>query len=408
MPYVVDSALVVPFEQLRSSDLQLEAVYLGGSHKNVKDDPLDPLVPGVGNQGGFRYAGSPWKKTVRVSVLYTSGVEVDWPDALDPQTGEFTYYGDNRSPGHELHDTARGGNLLLRDAFDAAQSASKNDRLLVPPFLLFEKASPGRAVRFRGLLAPGSPTLAPDEELTAIWRSKNGLRFQNYRAKFTVLDVATIPRSWLDAVRGGAPTTIDGCPEPWRRWVEGRVYKPLVAPPVMVVRSREQQLPDVKDRVGTGILAAIRHHFADRPTDFEECAVEIWRMIAPGTGNCYLTPPRRDGGRDAVGEYPLGPLADRIILDFALEAKCYAATNSVGVKDVSRLIARLRPRNFGVFVTTSYFGSQAYDEIRTDLHPIALICGRDVLEALREKGYGDVSAVQTWLDNRFPSAGAVN
>jgi Restriction endonuclease AspBHI N-terminal len=79
-------------------------------------------------------------------VLYTSGVEVDWPDVLDPQTGLLTYYGDNRTPGHELHDTRRGGNLLLRDAFDAAHK-NPEDRLRVPPFLLFEKASPGRAVR---------------------------------------------------------------------------------------------------------------------------------------------------------------------------------------------------------------------------------------------------------------------
>lgn len=85
-----------------------------------------------------------------------------------------------------------------------------------------------------------------------------------------------------------------------------------------------------------------------------------------------------------------------------------AATNAVGVKEISRLIARLRPRNFGVFVTTSYFGSQVYDEVRSDQHPIALICARDVVEALREKGYGDVAAVQAWLDNRFPNVGATS
>jgi len=278
-----DSERAIPFAELSTSDLHLETVYLGGSRGNVKDDPLDPLIPGVGNQGGFRYVGSPWKGTVRLSVLYTSGAEVDWPDSLDPQTGEFTYYGDNRSPGNELHETRRGGNVLLRDAFGAAQGSPKEDRLRVPPFLLFEKAAPGRAVRFRGLLAPGSATLAADDELTAIWRSKNGLRFQNYRAKFTVLDVATIPRSWLSAISGGAPTTAEGCPEPWREWVAGSVYKALVAPPTLVVRTIEQQLPDPKDKVGIAILRAIHDHFSDRPTDFEECAVEIWRMIAPGT-----------------------------------------------------------------------------------------------------------------------------
>jgi hypothetical protein len=91
-------------------------------------------------------------------------------------------------------------------------------------------------------------------------------------------------------------------------------------------------------------------------------------------------------------------------LGFALEAKCYAATTSVGVEDVSRLIARLRPRNFGVFVTTSFFGSQAYKEIRSDLHPVALICGRDIVEALRAKGIGSVEAVREWLNTKFPKA----
>jgi hypothetical protein len=124
VPYVGDSARVIPFEQLRISDLQLEAVYLGGNPKNVKDDPLDPVVPGVGNQGGFRYAGSPWKKTVRVSVLYTSGVEVDWPDSLDPQTGEFTYYGDNRSPDHGQ----RRFEHLLIPFFDATAPRRRADR----------------------------------------------------------------------------------------------------------------------------------------------------------------------------------------------------------------------------------------------------------------------------------------
>jgi hypothetical protein len=44
-------------------------------------------------------------------------------------------------------------------------------------------------------------------------------------------------------------------------------------------------------------------------------------------------------------------------IDFALEAKCNAETNSVGVREVSRLISRLRHRNFDVFVTPAYFNS---------------------------------------------------
>jgi hypothetical protein len=55
----------------------------------------------------------------------------------------------------------------------------------------------------------------------------------------------------------------------------------------------------------------------------------------------------------------VGPLADRIALDFALEAKYHAPENGVGVKELSRLISRLRRRQFGILVTTSFLGHQA-------------------------------------------------
>jgi hypothetical protein len=105
-----------PFGALPASDLVLDATYKGQRTGNSGDDPIARLLP-VGNQGGFRYRGSPSSGDVRLVVLYTSGKDVDWPDTLDAQTGVFTYYGDNKRPGHELHDTQRQGNLILRDAF---------------------------------------------------------------------------------------------------------------------------------------------------------------------------------------------------------------------------------------------------------------------------------------------------
>src|SRR4051794_13976665 len=75
----------VPFTDLKTADLRLEHTYLGGTAGNAGDDPLAVLVR-VGNQGGFRYVGSPAKETVRLVVLYTSGVNPDWPDVLDPAT----------------------------------------------------------------------------------------------------------------------------------------------------------------------------------------------------------------------------------------------------------------------------------------------------------------------------------
>jgi hypothetical protein len=83
-----------------------------------------------------------------------------------------------------------------------------------------------------------------------------------------------------------------------------------------------------------------------------------------------------DGGRDAIGTYRLGPTSDRISLDFALEAKCYAPGSGVGVEGLSRLISRLRYREFGILVTTSFLGRQAYEELRSNRHPVIVIQAR--------------------------------
>ncbi|MCJ0907035.1 hypothetical protein [Rhodococcus sp. ARC_M6] len=207
----------IPFEDLADADLYVGAVYLGGSKGTAGDDPLAKLLP-VGNQGGFRHAGSPTRGTVRLSVLYTSGAEAEWPDALDPETGVFTYFGDNRKPGRDLLKTTRGGNILLRNAFAAAR-ADREDRLSVPPFLLFEKAGIGRAVRFLGLLVPCEPSPEAEDVLTVVRHTASGQEFENYRARFTVLDTEVVSRSWLTSVLCGADTTNIECPGAWRDWV---------------------------------------------------------------------------------------------------------------------------------------------------------------------------------------------
>lgn len=393
---VVDLAAGVPFTDLPSSDLTVDRTYVGGRGGNSGDDPVSRLLP-VGNQGGFRMAGSPRLGTVQLAVLFSTGRDPDWPDMLDEQTGTFLYYGDNKNPGRELHDTVRGGNLLLRDIYARCYGTS-TDRASVPPFLLFTNTGHWRDVRFRGLLAPGGPTGTPDDDLQAVWRVKNGLRFQNYRARFTVLDVPSVSRAWISEILAGH-TAGPNCPPAWRSWIEGRAYHSLVARPTTAVRSRTDQMP--ADPQGAAILATIYHWFSSKPHAFEGCAVELWRMLAPATGRVDLTPPSRDGGRDAIGEYLLGPAPDRVRLEFALEAKCYRPGSAVGVREVSRLISRIRHRMFGVLVTTSHFDKQAYDEVRTDGHPIVLMSGRDIVDALRNHGYTSPEKVLSWLTERF-------
>jgi hypothetical protein len=91
----------------------------------------------------------------------------------------------------------------------------------------------------------------------------------------------------------------------------------LIAPATQV-RSRGDQLPT--DAAGRQILNTIHQHFAGRWSDFEACAIEIWRMMAPNTGSTPVTRATRDFERDAIGVYQLGPAADLVSLDLVLEA----------------------------------------------------------------------------------------
>lgn len=196
------------FEYLASADLIVDRVYRSGTSGGLGDEPLSKLLP-VRNLGGFRPHGRP----TRLVALYTSGKQPDWPDALDPFTGTFLYYGDNRWPGQELHGTS--GNRLLRSVFEWTHTDACA-RLNVPPFLLFDNpGTGGRDVRFRGLLAPGSDRLGSEEDLVAIWRTTRGERFQNYRARFTVLAVPCISRAWIDQLIAGDVMSAH-CPAPWR------------------------------------------------------------------------------------------------------------------------------------------------------------------------------------------------
>jgi hypothetical protein len=387
------------FDQLDSTDLHVEGVYEGGRAGNAGDDPIGKLLP-VGNQGGFRFAGSLRNDDLRLVVLYTSGLDPDWPDTLDVETGLFTYFGDNRSPGKELHDTSRGGNAILRRCFDRVHGRP-TERGKIPPFLIFNKASPaaGRDVRFLGLAVPGAEDVQPADDLVAIWRTSEGQRFQNYRATFTILDVATVSRRWLAEVLAG---NLHGasCPSVYRNWVGQAKYSPLEAPRAIQYRTKDQQAPSsAKD---LELLRVLYEYFADDPYEFEACAVELWRMQAGESMTYVATRRSADGGRDAYGWYHVGPSADRIRLEWSLEAKLYSPGNGAGVKETSRLISRLRHREFGVFVTTGYVARQAYEEMRRDRQPVVVICGRDIVALLRRHGHSTPSALSGWLRGSFP------
>lgn len=376
-------------DQLKQVDLIIDAVYAG--YKTERGGIADPLVSlvGVSRQGGFRYRGIKDRPTLL--VLTSNLAEPEWPDQLDETTGTFIYYGDNRHPGRLLHDTPRFGNQLLRQIFDWTHLGQRH---LVPPVLVFTSEASGRAFKFRGLAVPGSPALAATEDLVALWKTSEGQRFQNYKATFTILDEAVISRDWVHSMGRGEQA--GHAPESWRSWIDSGGIRPLVAPRTMLVRTKAEQLPITAE--DCALIDVIRHRYKDNHYGFEACAGALARLLLPDVARLDLTRPWRDGGRDGVGLLRVGRGPAAIEIDFALEAKCYGPKNAVGVREVSRLISRIKHREFGVLITTSYVDRQAYEEVTDDGHPVILVAARDIVGLLNSAGVRTPEQVNAWLN----------
>lgn len=392
----------IKFENLKNQNLVVDEIYEGGKAGNTRDDPISKLFPKLGNMSGFRKVKrEDDKNKLAYVVLYTSMTELEWPDYLDVETGIFRYYGDNRKAGNELTNTKQGGNKLLEEVFRILNSGENLED--IPPFFVFKKVGNGRDVQFLGLAAPGNPTISPDKDLVAFWRSINNNRFQNYEAYFTILDTRNevISQEWLSSLLKNHSNNLNYAPKAWKEFVsKGRNgIKALKAPRIFKIPSRYEQLQCSED--GKLCLTEIRNHYADKPTDFEACAVRIIEMMDNHFEDFSLTRPWRDGGRDAIGYYCIssGNQANfPLKIDCALEAKCYSENNSVGVKQMSRLISRIRYRQFGILVTTSYVHDQAYKEVAEDGHPILIITASDISYIL-SRNMIDSSKINDWLEN---------
>jgi hypothetical protein len=389
----------VPFAQLSAADLVIDATYESNRDDPLVrygSDPLTKLLPGIGNAGGFRIRVN-GPKLVGL-VLTSTGGESEWPDNLNNFDGTYTYYGDNRKPGADLHETKAGGNRRLRELFAIAHGGGA-ERSKCPLILVFHAGDRGKDVVFKGLAVPGARHLGPGDDLVAVWRMSGGKRFQNYRATFTILDTGTVSGDWVRSVL--ANRHLDWCdsrvPSVLLDWVETGKYSPLVTERPAQVRSIEDQTPIGK--IGKDLVACILEFCEEDKYLFEPIAAALWQMRCSQPVEMQLTRRHRDGGRDAIGFMSLGPDADAVPISFSLEAKCYAPHSRVGVKEMSRLISRLRHREFGVLVTTSVVDRQAYQEIRTDGHPIVVMCGRDIAETLIENGITTRGQCLEWIES---------
>ena len=392
----------ISFDQLEGAELIIDCIYEGGTQPNLSAEPISKIFPKCGVNGGFRKvnradgSGKP-----AYVILYTTMSELEWPDFLDEETGIFRYFGDNRKPGREITNTRLKGNLLLENVFNILNS--KESLKDIPPFFVFKSTGHGRDVQFLGLAAPGNSKISPDKDLVSFWRTMEGNRFQNYESYFTILDTSDKPitQEWLLSLIEDHSNNLQYAPDAWKEYIKkGRDgIRALKAPRIQKVPSKENQLKC--DDEGKKCIKLIYNHYKDNPYGFEACAIDLISKMDSNFIDFQLTRPWRDGGRDAYGRYQIstgGNVNYPLVIDCSVEAKCYSLDNGVNVKSMSRLISRIKYRQFGILITTSYVNNQAYKEVIEDGHPILIITASDIAAILRFNSITSDNILQ-WLNN---------
>lgn len=403
------------YEKIKPEDrdnwyLYIDAVYKADAQKkNLSAEVLSKLL-GVKTQGGFRYLGS--VNEPKLVVLYSTGEDIYWRDELDSSMGVFIYYGDNNKPGRDIHKTNLHGNEILRNIFELATSDNVEKREKIPPILVFKKTT-GRDVKFLGLAVPGIKGKPKKDWLTAVWGcNKEGDRFQNYKAYFTILNTSSgsefesgagINLAWLNDIKSGQAISSKYAPLEWRRFIRLNKYASLMAKKEKYIKSKAEQLP--KDLEKRKMLTYIHDYFINKDNgySFESFSADIISYMDDAVIDVEVTRPYRDGGFDAEGKYRIFKQAENsICVDFYMQAKCYSLTNPVSVADTARLISRIKNRQFGIMITTSYIANQAYKEILEDGHPIILINGNDIIEYIfNELEIRDINTLNKWLENNY-------
>ena len=335
----MEKILRIPFTEIDAADLLVDAVYEGGTAKNLGSEVLSKVMH-VGNSGGFRKCmklGENGKKAKDVAYvsIYTTGEEIEWRDEIDRTLGRFTYWGDNRKAGNPMTKTKFGGNLFLQNIF---AKLAVGQRKQIAPVFIFQKYC-GRDVVFCGLAVPGDRRMNSQDALVSVWAQNKEGRYQNYKSTFTILNIPRIDRRWLVDLENDHGYESQYAPKAWLCWVDKNEYKPLITEknPIQY-RKANEQLP-APGSLEYQMLETLISYFAD-PYAFEACACKVAQIMDSNIISIEATRRTRDGGRDAVGKYRVGTIVNGIELEFALEAKRYKISNAVGVKETSRLISR--------------------------------------------------------------------
>ena len=262
---------------------------------NVGADALGRLLP-VGNSGGFRYRmRGPAAALANCALIACTEDEPNWADHLDVETGRFTYYGDNRRPGHELHETPRGAIDCSDKLFDAVRSGNRS---AVPPLFIFTTTGVWTRSSLSRSSSAGSTEPSGDGRSHRSLENRVGEPSTELQGRVHRPRRGRGARAWIVDLLARNPMS-PNTPTVWADFVTSGVYRSLLAPRTLAHRTTAQQKPVTP--IGVQIISLIHQHFANRPFDFEKCAVELASMLDSNVIDCDLTRPWRDGGRDAIG-----------------------------------------------------------------------------------------------------------
>jgi hypothetical protein len=302
-------------------------------------------------------------------VLVTAHIAGDyanpWHDVIDDRSGTIRYWGDAKHSDRQKLCDAFSGNRCLKAIYD---ELLVGDRSLLPPILHFSRPSTGRLL-FNGLCAL--------ETMELTWFEDRGRPIRNYRYGLSILDNEFVSVEWLKSrvIATSKQVLMNGAPDVWRDYVRGRTRRRQLWK--ANVRSTEAQLP----KVGSADDKILRQLVSLSPKQFEGVIVALFREMKTVEHSITQTRYINDSGFDFFGSFTM-PLPVGYEIPFRGEAKRWK--QGVGVGEVSRLVARLRRGEYGIFATTSYYTRQAQEEVFEDAYPVQLFAGIDLVGFLRE------------------------
>jgi hypothetical protein len=366
-------------------------VYVDDIANSKEKDQFVKWLPGIGNSKGIRPAKSKgtWKNRLPAFVvLVTRGISHKhynpWDDIIDYGSSRIFYWGDAKFDINKDYKDFD-GNKCLMSIYEKHLDGKNSE---VPPILHFSKKQTGKII-FNGLC------LITNVETT--WFEDNKKPVKNYRFELTILDEDKISVNWLLSRIKNSSNSDKIAPECWTSFIKGRIKKlNLIKKEIL---NKETQLPIEKSSDALVLETLVKL----KPIEFEAVLVNLIKGLPHINHNITRTRIVKDGGFDFFGEFTL-PFPFSYKIEFLGEAKKYNRNSSIGPHLVSRLVARLGRGQYGIFVTTSYYTTQAQQEVLEDGYPIKLYSGIDVINFLRElKLIDGYNIKKEWLNEIISS-----